>query len=47
MEELADLCDRVLVIVDGRISAELEGDELTEGAITRRFMPIAAVPAAA
>jgi ribose transport system ATP-binding protein len=47
LEELADLCDRVLVIVDGRISAELEGDELTEAAITRRFMPIAAVPAAA
>ena len=47
LEELADLCDRVLVIVDGQISAELEGDELTEGAITRRFMPLAAVPAAA
>jgi ribose transport system ATP-binding protein len=47
LEELADLCDRVLVIVDGRISAELEGAELTEGAITRRFMPIAAVPAEA
>jgi ribose transport system ATP-binding protein len=47
LEELADLCDRVLVIVDGRISAELQGAELTEGAITRRFMPIAAVPAEA
>jgi ribose transport system ATP-binding protein len=47
LEELADLCDRVLVIVDGRISAELAGDALTEGAITRRFMPIAAVPAEA
>ena len=45
LEELADLCDRVLVIVDGRISAELSGAELTEGNITRRFMPIAAVPA--
>ena len=45
LEELADLCDRVLVIVDGRISAELAGSELTEGNITRRFMPIAAVPA--
>ena len=47
LEELADLCDRVLVIVDGRISAELAGAELTEGAITRRFMPISAVPAEA
>ena len=44
LEELADLCDRVLVIVEGRISAELQGGELTEGAITRRFMPMAAVP---
>jgi hypothetical protein len=32
------------VIVDGRISAELQGAELTEGNITRGFMPIAAVP---
>jgi ribose transport system ATP-binding protein len=47
LEELADLCDRVLVIVEGRISAELQGAELTEGGITRRFMPIAAVPAEA
>jgi ribose transport system ATP-binding protein len=44
LEELADLCDRVLVIVDGRISSVLEGAELTEGAITRRFMPLAAEP---
>jgi hypothetical protein len=35
------------VIVEGRISAELQGAELTEGGITRRFMPIAAVPAEA
>jgi ribose transport system ATP-binding protein len=47
LEELADLCERVLVIVDGRISAELRGAELTEGNITRGFMPIAAVPAEA
>ncbi len=47
LEELADLCDRVLVIVDGKISSVLEGAELTEGNITRRFMPIAAVPAEA
>jgi ribose transport system ATP-binding protein len=45
LEELADLCDRVLVIVNGRVSAQLEGAELTEGAITRRFMPISALPA--
>ncbi len=47
LEELADVCDRVLVIVNGRISAELRGAELTEGNITRGFMPIAAVPAVA
>ena len=45
LEELADLCDRVLVIVEGRISAQLEGAELTEGSITRRFMPVADAPA--
>ncbi len=44
LEELADLCDRVLVIVDGRISAQLQGAELTEGNITRGFMPISAEP---
>ena len=47
LEELADLCERVLVIVDGRISAELQGAELTEGNITRGFMPVAVVPAEA
>jgi ribose transport system ATP-binding protein len=45
LEELADLCDRVLVIVEGRISAQLHGAELTEGNITRGFMPMSAVPA--
>ena len=45
LEELADLCDRVLVIVDGRISAVLQGAELTEGNITRGFMPMSADPA--
>ena len=44
LEELADLCDRVLVIVDGKISSVLEGAQLTEGAITRSFMPLAAEP---
>lgn len=47
LEELADLCDRVLVIVNGKISSVLDGAELTEGNITRRFMPIAAMPAEA
>ena len=46
LEELSDLCDRVIVIVDGKISSVLEGAELTQGAITRRFMPLAAEPAA-
>ena len=44
LEELADLCDRVLVVVEGRIAAELSGDELTESRITRSFMPLAAEP---
>jgi len=44
LEELADLCDRVLVIVDGKISSVLEGTQLTQSAITRSFMPLAAEP---
>ncbi|MGB0093145.1 MAG: sugar ABC transporter ATP-binding protein [Solirubrobacteraceae bacterium] len=44
LEELADLCDRVLVMIDGKISSVLEGAQLTQGAITRRFMPLAAGP---
>jgi ribose transport system ATP-binding protein len=44
LEELAELCDRVLVIVDGKISSVLEGVQLTEGQITRSFMPLAAEP---
>jgi ribose transport system ATP-binding protein len=47
LEELADLCDRVLVIVDGKISSVLEGGDVTESKITRAFMPLAAVPAGA
>lgn len=39
LEELADLCNRVVVLVDGRIAAELSGNELTEASITRQFMP--------
>jgi hypothetical protein len=30
--------------VDGNLSSVLEGAELTEGSITRRFMPLAAEP---
>jgi ribose transport system ATP-binding protein len=34
-EELAQVCDRVVVLRDGRAEAELEGDALTVEAITR------------
>jgi ribose transport system ATP-binding protein len=44
LEELADLCDRVLVIVEGKISSTLQGAGLTEGSITRSSMPLAAEP---
>ncbi|RUY17208.1 sugar ABC transporter ATP-binding protein, partial [Mesorhizobium sp. M7A.F.Ca.CA.001.13.2.1] len=33
--ELVHQCDRVLVLYDGRIAAELEGDAITEPAIMR------------
>ena len=46
LEELADLCDRVLVIVEGKLSSELKGEDLTEARITRSFMPLAAEPVA-
>ena len=42
LEEFADLCDRVLIFIESRLSAELTGSELTEGSITRQFIPIAA-----
>jgi ribose transport system ATP-binding protein len=45
LEELTDLCGRVLVLVEGRVVAELVGDEVTEAAITRKFMPVAELPA--
>jgi ribose transport system ATP-binding protein len=44
LEELADLCGRVLVLVDGRVAAELVGGDVTETAITRGFMPVAETP---
>lgn len=34
-KELAAVCDRVLVMVDGRISVELTGDDISEAAILR------------
>jgi ribose transport system ATP-binding protein len=34
-EQLALLCDRVLVMHDGRIAAELSGDQVSKAAITR------------
>jgi ribose transport system ATP-binding protein len=47
LEELAGLCDRVLVILEGRIATELRGAQLTEGQITRSFMPLAVATAPA
>ena len=35
LSELVHQCDRVLVLYDGRIAAELEGDAITEPAIMR------------
>jgi ribose transport system ATP-binding protein len=34
-DELANLCDRVLVLADGRLTAELSGDSLTAQTLTR------------
>jgi ribose transport system ATP-binding protein len=44
LEEAADLCDRVLIMSEGEVIAELTGDALSVNAITRRFMPAAAEP---
>jgi ribose transport system ATP-binding protein len=44
LEELSELCHRVLVLVDGRVAAELRDKEVTEAAITHQFMPVAEVP---
>src|SRR4051794_17393483 len=46
LEELAELCARVVVIVDGKLSGELRGPELTQGACPRSLMPLAAEPVA-
>jgi ribose transport system ATP-binding protein/rhamnose transport system ATP-binding protein len=34
-EELPELCDRVLVMVEGRITKELTGDHITRTAIVQ------------
>ena len=39
-EELVDYCDRVLVMYEGAIVAELEGEEITEDNITAHSMHI-------
>ncbi|WP_432824944.1 sugar ABC transporter ATP-binding protein [Dactylosporangium sp. CA-092794] len=38
-KELAELCDRVLVLADGVVTAELEGAELTEARILQSSVP--------
>jgi ribose transport system ATP-binding protein len=47
LEEAADHCDRVLIMNEGEIIAELQGEELIAGSITRRFMPGRVQPATA
>ncbi len=37
VEEIASLCDRVLIMREGRFSDELTGDNVNEGEINRRF----------
>ena len=48
LEELADLCDRVLVIVDGTDQRAARGRRADrQETITRGFMPMSAEPAEA
>lgn len=44
MPELIGLSDRVMVMAEGRITAELSGDEMTEDRILRAAMPQTAKP---
>jgi ribose transport system ATP-binding protein len=45
--ELSQLCDRVLVLYDGRIVDELAGSQLTAREIARRCLGPGSVPAPA
>jgi ribose transport system ATP-binding protein len=42
--ELVHLCDRVVVLREGRVAAALSHDEISEGAIVGAAMGIAAAP---
>jgi ribose transport system ATP-binding protein len=44
LEEAVDLCDRVLIMSEGEVVAEITGDELSVNSITRQFMPAATDP---
>jgi L-arabinose transport system ATP-binding protein len=44
MPELIGLSDRVMVMAESRITAELSGDEITEDRILRAAMPQTAKP---
>jgi len=44
LEELATLCDRVLIMQEGRITAELSGGDVTESNINSRSLAVANSP---
>ena len=47
-EEVANVCHRVLVLCDGRVTAELEGEQVTEEAILEHSnAAVTAIPEAA
>jgi ABC-type sugar transport system ATPase subunit len=39
-DELVELCDRVLVMRDGRVAAELAGNALSRGRIAREALTV-------
>lgn len=45
-EELAQICDRVFILKDGRIAAELSGDALTRHSLTEQLLMTGEVTAA-